>query len=218
MYVAIIGDIIGSKSLMHRKEIQIQLNQILAQVNRKFSDDIHSNFLITLGDEFQGLLYNPHNVVKIIEFIQLNFYPNRIRFGIGIGTIDTDFIRSEALGADGPVYHKARKMVEDLKISEDSFKKQNVFIKLSWGVDEDMERLINSSFNACSFIEQQWTVKQREVIYKILMGKNIQYIATEANLAPSSIYRRLNRSGYYDYVNIRNSIITVLDNKWSEHT
>lgn len=218
MYVAIIGDIIGSKSLTHRKEIQLQLNQILTQVNSVFRDDIHSDFLITLGDEFQGLLYSPHNVVKIIEFIQLKFYPNRIRFGIGIGTIDTDFIRSEALGADGPVYHKARKMVEDLKISEDSFKKQNAFIKLSWGIDEDMERLINSSFNACSFIEQQWTMKQREVIYQILMGENVQHIASEAKLVPSSIYKRLNRSGYYDYINIRNSIVTALDNKWREHT
>ena len=164
------------------------------------------------------MLYSPHNVVKIIEFIQLKFYPNRIRFGIGIGTIDTDFIRSEALGADGPVYHKARKMVEDLKISEDSFKKQNTLIKLSWGIDEDMERLINSSFNACSFIEQQWTMKQREVIYQILMGENVQHIATKAKLVPSSIYKRLNRSGYYDYINIRNSIVTALDNKWREHT
>lgn len=218
MYVAIIGDIIGSKSLMHRKEIQIQLNQILAQVNRKFSVDIHSDFLITLGDEFQGLLYSPHNVVKIIEFIQLNFYPNRIRFGIGIGTIDTDFIRSEALGADGPVYHKARKMVEELKIAESSSKKQNAFIKLSWEIDEDLERLINCSFNACSFIEQQWSVKQRDVICKILLGESIKHIAIEAELAPSSIYRRLNRSGYYDYINIQNSIITALDNKWRENT
>lgn len=197
---------------------KVKLNEILNQVNTKFSDDIHSNFLITLGDEFQGLLYTPHNVVKIIEFIQLNFFPNRIRFGIGIGTIDTDFIRSEALGADGPAYHKARKMVEDLKVAATSSKKQNAFIKLSWEIDEDMERLINSSFNACSFIEQQWSVKQREVIYKILMGESIQNIAAEAKLVPSSIYRRLNRSGYYDYINIQNTIITALDNKWREKT
>lgn len=216
MFVAIIGDIISSKKIERRNEVQTKLNHILKEVNLLYKDDIQASFLITLGDEFQGLLKQPHNVLKIIEFIQFNMHPVKLRFGIGIGDIDTDFTRNDALGADGPAYHKARQMVEELKSLEKTNKSQCTSIKLSLDKDKDMEVLINSCLNGISYISRSWTDKQKEVIIELLKGKHIGTLAEEMELAPSSIYRRLNSSGYYDYTSIRDTITRVLDNKWGE--
>ncbi|MGJ0961539.1 SatD family protein [Faecalicoccus pleomorphus] len=55
-YVAIIGDIIDSKNIEHRQEIQTKLLNTLNKSNSKYYKSIVSKFKITLGDEFGGLM------------------------------------------------------------------------------------------------------------------------------------------------------------------
>lgn len=86
-YVAIIGDIIKSKSIKERKNVQEKLYQVLMKLNEKYQNDIAANFIITLGDEFQGLLHEGENVLPIIEYIQMEMHPVEIRFGIGVGKL-----------------------------------------------------------------------------------------------------------------------------------
>ena len=52
MYFAIIGDIIASKTISNRSEVQNHLKRILDQVNEEYKSNIASRFSITLGDEF----------------------------------------------------------------------------------------------------------------------------------------------------------------------
>ena len=46
--------------------------------------------MITLGDEFQGLLKNGSAAVFIIDKIEREMYPIKFRFGLGVGEITTD--------------------------------------------------------------------------------------------------------------------------------
>ncbi len=107
-YIAIIGDIIKSKNIQNRYDTQEKLRSVLASINMEYSEDIASNFMITLGDEFQGLLKNGTNVIDVILKIEKNMYPVQFRFGIGIGEITTKIDRMMPLGADGPAYSNAR--------------------------------------------------------------------------------------------------------------
>ena len=68
-YIAIIGDIVNSKKLDDRNAVQINLKSLLKRINEKYTEDIASNFMITLGDEFQGLLKCGNNVMNIISEI-----------------------------------------------------------------------------------------------------------------------------------------------------
>jgi len=89
-YVAIIGDIIGSRNIENRNEVQNKLKDVLNHVNNKYAEDISAKFTITLGDEFQGLLSAGRYVMDIIQFIERKMYPVKMRFGVGIGKITTD--------------------------------------------------------------------------------------------------------------------------------
>ena len=117
-YVAIIGDIKESKKINNRNEIQKKLIQVLEEINLKYDTDISSKFIITLGDEFQGLLCNGANTLRIISEIERKMYPIKIRFGVGVGTITTEVNKEMSLGADGPGYYKARNAIEYLKDNE----------------------------------------------------------------------------------------------------
>jgi hypothetical protein len=111
IYCAIIGDIVKSKEIKNRQEIQDRFKRVIEEINNEYSEFIASKFTVTLGDEFQGLLYTPHISYHLIKDINKKMNPIGLVFGVGIGTMDTYFNKELSIGADGPAYHYARKMV-----------------------------------------------------------------------------------------------------------
>lgn len=218
MYFAIIGDIIHSKNLKDRHGIQMKLNHILNQINTEFEEDIAAKFIITLGDEFQGLLHSSGNILKIIDLIQFKLYPIRLRFGIGIGEIDTQIDRNMALGADGPAYHYARNMIQYLKMKEKGKLSGSANIMFYSGFHIEIITLINCNLQFCSYLERNWTDKQRELLEKMILDElNQSQAAKELQIAQSSIQRRLKAAGYFDYIHARTTITTILREKWGEY-
>ena len=130
-YYAIIGDIKRSKKIENRCEIQEKLKKILDNVNSIYNNDISAKFLITLGDEFQGLLEITAPILEIIKYIQREIYPIKPRFGVGIGNVSTLINHEAAIGADGPAFYAAREMIEFLREQEKKLKKQAADIQIS---------------------------------------------------------------------------------------
>lgn len=130
-YYAIIGDIKRSKKIENRCEIQEKLKKILDNVNSIYNNDISAKFLITLGDEFQGLLEITAPILEIIKYIQREIYPIKLRFGVGIGNVSTLINHEAAIGADGPAFYAAREMIEFLREQEKKLKKQVADIQIS---------------------------------------------------------------------------------------
>ena len=130
-YYAIIGDIKRSKKIENRCEIEEKLKKILDNVNSIYNNDISAKFLITLGDEFQGLLEITAPILEIIKYIQREIYPIKLRFGVGIGNVSTLINHEAAIGADGPAFYAAREMIEFLREQEKKLKKQAADIQIS---------------------------------------------------------------------------------------
>lgn len=110
-YITIICDIKSSSLLNNREDIQLQLISTLKELNNKFADQIASPFLITLGDEWQGLLHENGDYQQIIDFLakklSVSFYT-----GIGIGEISISNFELTVNQLDGPSFHKARKAIK----------------------------------------------------------------------------------------------------------
>ncbi len=81
-YFALIGDIIGSKKIDNRYQVQKSLESCLADLNNEFQAVLASKLSITLGDEFQGLLSLDAPLFQIIDRINLAMKPYQVRFGI----------------------------------------------------------------------------------------------------------------------------------------
>jgi hypothetical protein len=113
MYVALIGDMVGSRSFApaDREEIQGRLRAVMAAANgdERYQADVEAGFVITTGDEFQGLLRDGADALRFARFVQ-DFMGEeaRFRFGVGRGTLATREIPEKALGIDGPCFHNAR--------------------------------------------------------------------------------------------------------------
>lgn len=175
--------------------------EVLKNVNVKYKQDISSKFLITLGDEFQGLLCNGRNILNIIQEIQREMHPVEIRFGIGVGEITTDINYEMSIGADGPGYYLTREAINNLKMDEQKNKTQSANMKVAIEEDESgISRLINVVFSLLHIIEGKWSDRQREFIYEIEKnGGSQSECAKRLNVTQSSFQRGLINADYYAY-------------------
>jgi hypothetical protein len=200
-YIAIIGDIKKSKEHEDRKSVQTKLKKTLNEINEKYSEDISAKFMITLGDEFQGLLCDGVNTMNIIEEIQREMHPVEIRFGVGIGSITTDINSEMAIGADGPGYYKARQAIDFLKENEQKNKINASDLRIE--ADGDNEAtiiMLNTILSLLAIIKNNWTGRQREIIWDMIKHNDGQAKSAERlKIAQSSVQRGLNGGSFYAY-------------------
>ena len=211
-YFAIIGDIKNSRKIQDRKSVQDKLNYVLAMVNQRYASSIAAKFMITLGDEFQGLLEQGEYIVDIIEMIQMEMYPVQVRFGIGVGEITTDINAEMAIGADGPGFYMAREAIEELKRNEQKSKKHASDIAIGVNQCEQQKRdLMNTVFSLLSVIKGAWTDRQREIIWEYEKSHSSQAECAERLLiGQSSVQRSLAGSNYYAYREAKETLRKVL--------
>lgn len=211
-YIAIIGDIKNSKQIADRKNIQDKMKSILIEINRKYEQDISAKFMLTLGDEFQGLLCKGENVVYIIEEIQNKIYPVEIRFGIGIGAITTDINADMPFEADGPGYYKARSAIDFLKQNERRNKSYITDIRIEIDEDQFLQvKPLNTIFSLLTIIKKQWTTRQREIIWDFMRYQdNQEKCAKRLGITQSSVQRSLTSGNYYAYKSAIDTISYML--------
>lgn len=213
MYCAIIGDLIDSKSIEReqRKQLQKQLQILLEEINSEYMESIASRFIITLGDEFQGLLNAAWLSVDIVVKIIQALYPYRVRFGIGINDIYTDIDVDKALGSDGPAYHFARSAINDQKKREH----KETFFSIRYQTKEYDTGLLNTICQSLDFLTRQWTDKQRKTVFAMSKKDNNQTKVSEfLDVAPSTVTRSLKSSSYEDYSQILESLKTYFQEKY----
>ena len=211
-YIAIISDIKESKKIEDRNQIQENLSHILKCVNRIYRADISAKFVITLGDEFQGLLRNGSHLFDIVKYIQREMYPVRLRFGVGIGEINTNIFYEAAIGADGPAYYVAREMIECLREQEKKLKRQAPDIQISiYGTEKFEISEINTLLALMKILEDGWSEKQRFTVWDMEKnGGSQKECAKRMGTTQSTIARRLAGSNYLTYVQARKTVDEAL--------
>lgn len=200
-YTVIIGDIIDSKLLSNRKQVQTDFHNTLHRINNKYTDEIASKFAITLGDEFQGLLKNSSEAVRIILEIEEAMAPVDMRFGVGIGEISTDINFEQSSEIDGPAYHRARAMVEQLEVNEKQYFRPAGNILIASHEDKkETDQLLNTILSVTHALKLDWTAKQKEIIANYQRcGENQSKTAKELDVAQSSVSRALSAANYATY-------------------
>ena len=200
-YIAIIGDIKESRKLEKRGAVQEKLRGVLNEINEAYSQDISSKFLITLGDEFQGLLCNGANALRIISEIEMKMHPVKLRFGVGVGAITTDIIREMSIGADGPGYYRAREAIHFLKDNEkrNQTNKANIRVEVD-GDNQAPTTMINTILSLMSVIKDSWSDRQREIIWNMMEYQDGQTnVANRLHITQATVHKGLASGKYYAY-------------------
>lgn len=135
VYVALIGDVVGSRALDARRRARLQtvLQARLDRLNLVLGPETNATtgvalpalaarLVLTQGDEIQGLFRQPAALVSVIQELSDDLFsvkpgpPLRMRFGVGRGTLTTGDLAppwapNPAL-LDGSTFHRARGALE----------------------------------------------------------------------------------------------------------
>lgn len=111
-YLAIIGDLVRSRAIADRAQLQERLLAEIEAVNREYADRLVVPVSMTAGDEFEVLLDGVEPVVALLIRFADTVLPNQLAFGVGAGGLTTRISQGHTKRAvgelDGEVFHRAR--------------------------------------------------------------------------------------------------------------
>jgi len=156
-YLVIIGDIVGSKEISNRKNMQKIFADVLQEPSKIYSKTIISPLTLTIGDEFQAVLSNAENLFQMMNLIEHRMRKISLRYGLGVGEIDTEINHQSAIGMDGPAFHFARQAVELARKEGKTY-----YFKCK---NKSVEERINVLLNWLDFYLKKWADQTKDILY-----------------------------------------------------
>lgn len=154
-YTCIMIDVVDSRKLDNRDEVQRYLKYIIEYLNDIFCNSLKKQLMFSAGDEIQGLFNNTLAAYLCARFCLMICFPVKVRVGIGYGTLayDNDKWRSSEL--DGEVYHNARYAIENFQNKSSFGIKMNTLSK--------KDKLLNALLYSSQIIQRQQSVRAHEI-------------------------------------------------------
>lgn len=189
-YVAVIGDVVESRTLPAgiRAGLQEDLEEFLVTLNEGFSYAIQSEFVITTGDEFQGLLSDATILPDILWASDAHLERARVRYGIGYGELFTP-LQPVAIGMDGPAFHHAREAIT-------SARKQGWRGGVFAGFGEWQDQVLNGLARLLERHSERLTAKQREVAGMVRDGLEQTEIAERLGVTRQAVSDHVRAMGW----------------------
>jgi len=173
--IALIADMVSSREVprSQRPAVQKSFKELVVYLNQKYSKAILSKFVITLGDEFQGLLSSAAVIPDLIWDIDQRFSDRHLRVGLGLGQLDTP-VQKEAINVDGPALHYARAAIQTA-----SEKRTLGGVFLGFG---ELDPVLNGMARILWFHSSRLTRQQSKIVELLRRGKSQSDAAEEMGI------------------------------------
>lgn len=200
-YCAIIGDINKSRSLPQRAKVQKQFQRAIDAINKEYKGQIASKFVLTLGDEFQGLLSSPAESYRVVRHFQDFMEDVPFAFGIGIGPLATPLNPKEALGMDGECFHRARAALETAKQGHRG---------VVYDFDSPATSLINALVGLMEVLWSRLTPRQQRIA-QLSKLYNQKETARRLKITPQAVSKTYSSTGMKRLQEAERTLLTYLE-------
>lgn len=208
IFVALIGDIRGSRELENRERVQKEFKGVVNSLNDYVpNSSIASQFTVTTGDEFQVLLTDAIDAVDAAVTASDQFHPARLRFGIGRGELDTEVNPDQAIGMDGPCFHRAREAIN-------SARDDGAWLRVG-GWSKDLDRHVNSMFDLVQCVREDWTDRQAQFAVTLKEEGTQKRVAERYDVSKSTVSESLSAGHVQEVRNAENSLGELLQENLS---
>lgn len=199
--IALIGDLIGSRSAENRPGLQRSLQGALALVN----SILRPTQLLepTVGDEFQGVFRDVGSAVRATLLLRLQLLREGevdSRYGLGSGSL-TVFEERTPLSQDGPAWWAARGGID--RAQELAGEGRTDFVR-TWFNSGETEpgtalnaHLVNSTLLYRDALIAQMRPRSRRLLLGLLLENSQADLAAEEEISQSAVSQNLATSGAY---------------------
>ncbi len=183
-YLVLIGDMVRSKTHRNRNSLQRSFDETLREAQKKYGKAFISPLTLTIGDEFQAVLERSDDLFSLFTFIETRLEGVQFRYGLGLGGIDTDINSRQAIGMDGPAFHRARAAIEQAKKEELSF----------WFKSENAgeEERINTLLCWVDYAVKRWNMQRKKIFYYHCEKYTQKEISTRLDISQPAVSQNIN--------------------------
>ena len=202
--IALIADMVRSRELTRRQRpsVQKRFKEFVDYLNRTYSRTILSRFVITLGDEFQGLLSSATAIPDLMWDMDHRFSDRNLRVGVGLGVLDTP-IQKEAINVDGPALHMARAAIQT---AHEKHWYGGVF--LGFG---ELDPVMNGLARILWFHRSRLTQTQLRIAELLRRGQSQSDAAKELSISRQAISKQVVSIGWWPYAEAEEAWRVLLD-------
>lgn len=208
-YAVIIADIKGSKKMkaMERHEWQLFLKSAIVQINENWKEVVEAPFMITKGDEFQGVLNNTIEAHAIVIEFERLLTPLEMRYGIGLGSI-------QKMGAnipiemDGPAFHRANTALN-------AAKKNKKHIHFNSGTNT-LDMYINTLYGLIYAIKRKWSATTVSRYWKYKELGTYEKVADIEGVTAQAVWDSLRNASAMDVIAAEETIRIYLKQELSK--
>jgi hypothetical protein len=184
-----------------RYEWQLFLKSTIVQINEKFASTIEAPFMITKGDEFQGVLKSLIDVHHVMSYFERLLFPLILRYGVGYGTIQK-MGSNIPIEMDGPAFHKANAALSLAK------KKKHV-VQFDTG-DTLFDLNLNTIYHLMHAIKNRWSEINYKRYWKYKDLGTYDRVAEQEGVSPQAVWDSLRNANAIDVLNAENAINLIL--------
>jgi hypothetical protein len=209
--LALIGDIERSRALENRAAVQERLESICRELNdRRDYFQLLSPFTLTLGDEFQALFRKSGALWEALFQIEASLVTAfnedggapRVRFGTGVGAIDTRINEQSSIGMDGPAFHRARAAIEQLKESKTYYR----VLGLNRG-----QQLATHALDLVSHNRSAWNANRVIVMSHLLRGLPVSESAEFLAISREAVYKNIRQGNLESVAGLFKGLSEMID-------
>lgn len=202
-YTVITADIQASRKLhdYERHEWQLFLKSAIVQINEEYQSVIEAQFMITKGDEFQGVLKNIGDVSRLMLYFEKLLYPLHLRFGVGCGAIQK-MGSTIPIEMDGQAFHLAAESLEFAKK-----KKLGVYMNT---LDEPFDISVNTIYQLIFSIKGHWSEINYKRYWRYKEVGTCKLVALDERVSTQAVWDSLHNSGAFDVIKVEQSLERLL--------
>ena len=198
-------DVLNSRE-KNQKNLIEDFRNCTTYINNKYKKNILSPLTITLGDEFQGVIKNLSNSIKIIveleEFIIKNNFPMKLRYVLYVGEIETEINSNIAYEMLGNGLTDSRRIINNMKEKDSRF-----YIDTK---EESKNSILNNGFNIFQNIVDKWKIeKDYEIIYSLIEFKDYKIVSEKLNKNRSLVWKRERNLNISSYTSAKEILLVI---------
>lgn len=196
-YIVVNVDLVRSRENRRTAALREMIKEKVRVLNRKHGRRLSARFGHTLGDEWQGVLKSPEGLFSILADWEWLTFPQGVRFGIGVGRIETELSRCSG-EMDGQAFHFAREAVSRAKTHGQRavFRSEN----------SHLDALVNSYLLISGAINRNLTRTEFRRCWLFRSQRSLKRVAALESRSQLGIRQTLSRSGLMDIIRAERTI------------
>ncbi len=183
----LLGDVVRSSRIQDPWGFQRRLWKLVQTLNHKFSAELAAEFKILKGiDEIAAVLRSLRPIAEVVSEMFFSLYPVMLRVVVVYGEITVGFATGDVSRMDGPSFHEAAELMEELK-------RERLFFRLK-ASSVLLDRALTGLVNALLLLKTRWTPEQVRLIQAYRRLGSQREVASQWGISQQAVSERLRRA------------------------